>query len=153
KQLLIWHGEAINSLNPENGQSYWSVPLDTSFSMSIMAPRKDGDHLFAGGIMGKAALLKLDNEKPAAKDAWRGTVKTAVYRFNSTPFLEGGIMYGFDQGGQLRGVKLETGERLWETLAPISSERPLNSGTAFLVKNGDRFFLFSETGHLIIARL
>ena len=32
-------------------------------------------------------------------------------------------------------------------------ERPVNSGTAFLVKNGDRYFLFAETGHLIIARL
>ena len=27
------------------------------------------------------------------------------------------------------------------------------SGTAFLVKNGDRFFLFAETGDLIIAKL
>ena len=29
----------------------------------------------------------------------------------------------------------------------------MNSGTAFLVKNGDRFFLASESGHLIIAKL
>ena len=28
-----------------------------------------------------------------------------------------------------------------------------NAGTAFLVKNGDRFFLFSESGDLIIAKL
>ncbi len=29
----------------------------------------------------------------------------------------------------------------------------MSSGTAFLVKSGDRFFITSETGHLIIARL
>ena len=27
------------------------------------------------------------------------------------------------------------------------------SGTAFLVKNGDRYFLFNEKGELVIARL
>jgi len=53
-------------------------------------------------------------------------------------------------------VRLDTGERVWQTYRPVAGvddSRPVNSGTAFLVKNGDRFFLFSETGHLIIARL
>ena len=51
---------------------------------------------------------------------------------------------------------LENGERLWETNLPITGEtggKPVGSGTAFVVKNGDRFFLASETGHLIIAHL
>jgi len=51
-------------------------------------------------------------------------------------------------------VRLEDGQRLWQTFAPTmggTSRRPY--GTAFLVKHEDRFFLFSETGDLILARL
>ena len=60
---------------------------------------------------------------------------------------------------QLRAVELETGKRFWFTHKPvIGREEPEDykgafHGTAFVVKNGDRFFLFSETGDLIIAKL
>jgi hypothetical protein len=47
---------------------------------------------------------------------------------------------------------LETGERLWETFAPTSGQSE-RWGNAFIVKNGDRSFLFSEKGDLIIAKL
>ena len=56
--------------------------------------------------------------------------------------------------GSLRAVKLENGQRLWETFkATTGGERRAAHGTAFLTRNGDRFFLFSETGDLIVARL
>ena len=42
KQLLIWDADKLNSLNPETGKVYWSIPLKPSFEMSIMAPRKEG---------------------------------------------------------------------------------------------------------------
>jgi hypothetical protein len=58
-----------------------------------------------------------------------------------------------DQPGQLRCVKVETGERLWESVAPTTGNRPASSATAFLVKNSDRFVIMSDTGHLIMARL
>jgi outer membrane protein assembly factor BamB len=156
RQLLIWHGEALNSLDPETGKPYWSVPLQSYMGMAIMTPRKLGDYLFVGGAFGKAVLLKLDAGKPAVTEVWRGKNDTAVYPVNSTPFLEDGLMYGVDQPGQLRAVKLATGERLWETFQPLSEKknvRQVGSGTVFLVKNGDRFLLASETGHLLIAKL
>ncbi len=156
RQLLIWHAESINSLNPDTGTVYWTIPLDPAYGMAIMPPRQSGEFLFAGGIGFKAVLIRLAVDRPAATEVWRGTNKNAIYPVNSAPFLEDGLIYGIDQPGPLRGVKLDTGERLWETFRPVTgndTSRPVNSGTAFLVKNGDRFFLTSETGHLIIARL
>ena len=35
----------------------------------------------------------------------------------------------------------------------MSGRDAVSSGTAFLVKNGDRFFLFNEKGELVIAKL
>lgn len=155
KQLVIWHAQSINGLNPENGQVYWTSPLKPDYGMSIMTPQKHGDYLFASGIGNIAALLKLDSQKPAAQVVWRGTQNTAVFAANTTPIIdESGILYGVDcRGGQLRAMNLETGVRLWETLAPISGTRPRQHGTAFLVRNGDRYVIFSETGDLIFAKL
>ena len=40
RQLLIWHPESLNSLNPETGELYWSEKLQVDFGMSITAPQK-----------------------------------------------------------------------------------------------------------------
>ncbi len=154
RQLIVWDAEKINSLDPETGKVHWSIPLAANYDMSIMAPRQKGDHLYAGGIGGKGALLKLGKDRPTAEVAWTGKANRALYPINSTPIVEGEVMYGVDQNGALRGVLFETGERLWETFAPVAGgARPTNNGTAFLVKNGTHHFLFNEKGELIVAKL
>jgi outer membrane protein assembly factor BamB len=153
RQLLIWDAERINSLDPATGKGYWSVKLEAAFGMSIMGPRRHGDYLFAGAIGFHSVLLKLDRDKPAVTEVWRGKKGHSIYPVNSTPIIEDGILYGVDQPGPLMAVKLETGERLWETFEPVTGSGKANSGTAFLVKNGERFFIFNELGELVIAKL
>lgn len=155
KQLLVWHPQSLNSLNPATGKTYWSIALEPNYGMSVTAPRKEGEFLFASGIGNASALLKLASDKPDAEVIWRGTPKNAVYCSNSTPFLDAGMIYGADcQTGNLIGATMKDGERLWETLQPTSGgERRASHGTAFIVKQADRFFLFSETGDLILANL
>ena len=155
RQLIIWSSESLNSLNPETGSVYWTQPLKPDYGMSIMTPRKHGDLLFASGIGGVSATFKLNQDKPGAEVVWRGTNKTSVYAANTTPLIDGdGIIYGSDcMSGQFRAVKLETGERLWDSFAPTTNTRRGSHGTAFIVRNGDRYFLFSETGDLILAKL
>jgi outer membrane protein assembly factor BamB len=153
RQVIIWSSEAVNGLEPETGKVYWSVPLEPDFGMAIMAPQKFGNYLYAAGIDKKGMLLKLAANEPAAEVVWRGTKDNAVYPVNVTPLIEDGYIYGVCTESQLRCVKLENGERLWETMAPTLGNKRGRSGTAFLVKNGDRHFLFNEAGYLIIARL
>ena len=154
RQLVIWHAEAINSLDPQTGQVYWSVPLDANYAMGIATPRQLGQYLFAGGIVNKSALLRLGVAGPTAEVVWRGARGKGLGPVMVTPFLEGDYLYGVDGKGELRCVVLATGEQLWTTYAATTgSGRPEHSACAFLVKNGDRFFLASETGDLIIARL
>jgi hypothetical protein len=53
-------------------------------------------------------------------------------------------------------VRIATGERLWESWRPLAGKEesaPVYCGTAFVVKNGDRFFLFTEAGELVIAKM
>lgn len=155
RQLLIWHPEALNSLDPETGKVYWSQPLKPDFAMSVTAPRKHGDFLYASSIRNVAALFKLDKDKPGAEVVWKGDIKSAVNCSNSTPLIDGDMIYGTCcNSGALRGVDLATGARVWETLkATQGGERGMSHGTAFIVKQGDRFILFNEKGDLILARL
>jgi outer membrane protein assembly factor BamB len=171
-QVVIWHARAINGLEPLTGKLLWSFGLEPAFEMSIMAPRQSGDKLFAAGIGGAGAVLKLDPEswfiKPTVTPVWqevmvKGKEMTpkhrGLYPVNVTPFIEGGTIYGVDQPGMMRAVELNTGKKLWYTFKPVIGKEEsedfagAGSATAFIVKNGDRFFLFAETGELIIAKL
>lgn len=155
RQLIVWLPSQIHGLDPDTGKPYWSIDLKPDYGMSIMLPRHSGQYLFASGIGNVGALLKLASDQPAAEVLWRGKGNNAVYCANSTPLIEDGVLYGCDcRSGALTAVRLDTGDRLWETLAPTAGEgRKAGHGTAFLVRQADRYWLFSETGDLILARL
>ncbi len=159
-QLLLFHPTAVVSVDPMSGAKYWSVPLSPNYKMSIMAPQKSGDRLFVAGVGGAAVTLKFDPTKPTVTEEWRGDGKTdGVYPVNMTPFIDGTTVYAVDQPGMLRAIDLITGKRLWYTFDPVIEQnqdeayKGAGSGTAFIVKNGDRYFLFNEKGSLIIANL
>ena len=158
RELILWHPEAANSLDPETGQVYWSVPFKSRTGMSLATPRQLGDRLFFTAFYNGSLMLRLDSAKPAADTAWRTTKAgekdtTHLNAVMCTPFLEDGHIYGLCSYGQLRCVKMETGERLWETFQATTSGEPVRWANAFIVKNGARFFLFNEKGDLIIAKL
>jgi outer membrane protein assembly factor BamB len=153
RQLLIWHSEALVSLDPESGKTFWSEALKPNYGMSIMTPRKSGDYLYVGAIFNKGFLLKLAKDKPAAEVVWRGDREVGLYAKVGTPIVDGEYMYGVDMEGELRCVELATGKRLWSTFEPTTTNKKQNSGSAFLVKNNNRYFIFSETGNLFIAKL
>ncbi|VTS07484.1 PQQ-binding-like beta-propeller repeat protein [Tuwongella immobilis] len=153
RQLLIFHAEAIASLDPESGKAHWSVPFKPMYGMSILTPQVSNDLLFVGGIVSKGIMLKLAKDRPAAEVLWKGERDTALYPKTSSPLVDNGYLYGVDMDGELRCVNMETGERLWETNEPTTGGKKANSGTAFLVRNGDRLFLFGENGVLTIAKL
>jgi outer membrane protein assembly factor BamB len=154
RQLLIWDPENLNSLNPETGKVHWSVPLKPDFGMSCTAPRVSGDLLYASGIRTTAVTLRLGEDRPAAAEVWRGESRRGVFCSNSTPFLEEGTIYGVGcNQGELAAVDLATGKGLWQTFAATTGDRNAGHATAFLVKHGDRFFLFNDQGDLILATL
>ncbi len=150
QQLIIWSAESINSLNPETGAVYWSFPCAPNYGMSITAPRLEGEYLYACGIGSASILLKLDQDRPDAQVVWEGK----GFNTSFSPVLsQDGHLFGVDQGGKLRCINMLTGERRWETTQPVTGPRGANSGSAFIVENGDRYFIAGETGELTIARM
>jgi len=153
-QLLIWDAEHLNSLNPLTGEVYWSFPLVAEFGMAISAPQLSGKYLFASAIGPAGGLFELAQDRPGIREVWKGTRKSGVACANSTAFLRDGVVYGVDcHSGGLRAVDMRDGSWLWETFQPTTGTRRAGNATAFMVAHNDRFFLFSETGDLIIAKL
>jgi outer membrane protein assembly factor BamB len=152
RQLILVKPDAIVAVDPANGSEYWSMPYTADNGCVVMSPVVADGHLFAGGFNNKSVLLELADDKPGAEVVWHDKGKDAMSPINSQPFAADGVMYGVDQRGVLRAIDLVAGKQLWETAAPWG-ERPLRSGTAFLVRQGDRLWLLVDTGELIIGRV
>jgi outer membrane protein assembly factor BamB len=158
KQVILWQPEGVDSVDPETGHVYWSVPFKSRSGLTVSTPRFSGDSLFCTSFYNGSIMLHLDPTKPAAETAWRtlkGNEKDTTH-LNSiicTPFFDRGYIYGVCSYGQLRCLKAETGERVWETFQATTAGEPVRWANAFIIKNGTRFFLFNEGGDLIIANL
>jgi len=157
QQLIVWHPQALNALDPETGRVFWSQPCTVKAGMSITTPRRAGDYLLVSSFYNGSILMRLAPNEPKAALVWQGHSESEIetdglHCVFGTPFIEAGCIFGVCSYGQLRGLNLETGERLWSTCAPVAG-KPVRWGAAFLVKNGNRFFLWNELGDLIIARL
>ena len=63
------------------------------------------------------------------------------------------MLYGFHQDGTLFGIDFATGKRVWSSLEPLQSKRALRTGTAFIIKQANRYWLFTEQGDLVIAKM
>lgn len=152
RQLIICGPSAIRSLNPETGERYWTTPYEATSGSIIMTPVVVGDYLFVGGYQNKSLLLKLAADKPGVEVVAQNKAKHFLSPVNVQPIADGGVIYGVDSNGELMGVELPSGKRLFTTPDPIAA-KALNSGTAFLVKQGTRYWFFNERGEVVIAKL
>lgn len=158
RQLIVFHPEAVVSLDPSDGSQYWSIPFTPDFEMSIARPVVDGNLMYVSSIRTEALLIQLSEDRPEAKEVWRGAPKNAVHSGNSTPMFVDGVIYGTDcNDGDLVAVDSEDGSQLWTTFEATKpgEERYIRHGTAFLTRVGqsDRYLVMSETGDLLMARL
>jgi outer membrane protein assembly factor BamB len=157
RQLIVWHPEAVNGLDPDTGKVYWSYPIKPAVKagMTIPSPRRYGNQLFLTSFYNGSLMLRLDSDQPSV--VWQSKKVSemdtdGLHSVMATPLLEDGYIYSPCSYGQFRCLKADTGERIWETFEPTAG-KSMRWGNVFLVKNGSRSFLFSETGDLIITKL
>ncbi len=158
RQLLVWHPEALNALDPATGDVLWSVPWEIRAGLTIPMPRIDGDRLFLTAFYNGSLMLRLQPDGSRPEILWR-TMEASERRTThlnsimSTPVLHDGHIYGVCSYGQFRCLEMETGRRVWEDLTLAVRGDPVRWGNVFLTPHRDRFFLFNENGELLIARL
>ena len=157
RQLIIWHPEAVASLDVATGEVYWEQPVKAGYGMSVATPiLGDEGRLFVSSFYNGAMMLGLNQDRPASTVLWKSTsdseiMTEALHAVINTPVMQGDYVYGICSYGQLRALDARTGERLWETQA-VTRERA-RWASAFMVRNGDRYFINNDRGELIIATL
>jgi outer membrane protein assembly factor BamB len=153
RQLIIWHSDAVEALNPQTGKVYWSVPLRPTFGMSIGQPVAAGNRLFVMSFNRVSACIEVAADGQSAQIAWRGNTRRGAGGVHNTAFLADGHLYACGNGGNFICARLADGERIWSTFAPAAGERPASWANVFTVRQGNRYFLANDFGELIIARL
>jgi len=156
RQLIIWDPRYLNSLNPATGEIYWQEAFDVGSGMSVTTPVFGGQGLLVSQFYKGSMMVDLASDQPTATVRWRGSSRSempdktdGLHSLITTPIIDGDTIYGVGSYGELRALDAETGERLW-----VSDQmtRQGRWGTAFMVKNGDRYFVNNDAGDLIIAR-
>ncbi len=159
RQLIVFQPKAISSLDPATGKIRWEVPHTVEMGMTVPTPVRSGPYLFVTSQWGGARMLKLAESGAAATVLWSGPgesdreypMPNSLNAVISTPVIQGEYLYSLDNFGILHCVELATGKHVWES-RDVLKERAMY-GTAFFVRNGDRYFINTDRGELVIARL
>jgi len=154
--LVAWTGHRIVGLDPATGRLLWSHPFEPAQMVhNIASPVFHEGYLFLSGFFDGSLLLKIHPNAFSVEELWRrrgrnATRTEALHCCISTPLLAGEHIYGIDSHGQLRCLDRATGVRRWENLEVVPQAR---WSTAHLVRNGEKVWMFTERGELIVARL
>jgi hypothetical protein len=162
RQLIVWHSDAVNGLDPATGKVYWTQPYPAEGepqrqAVPIATVRRYNDLLFVTSFYHGPMMLKLTDDRPAATVIWKDKTKkptkpVGLHCLMPSPVLKDGYIYGVCANGELRCCAMDTGDQLWETYAATGGKKT-DCGTAFLIPQGDRFILFNDHGELILANL
>ena len=157
KFLIIWTPDSVNALNPRTGKVVWTIPWQLRYGLSVSTPQLADNILFLSSFYnGSMALKMIPNKEPEI--IWK-TEKVSEKRTQhlngimNTAVITEGHIYGACSYGEFRCLNLESGKRIWDSLDPVGLERPSRWGTVFVTPHKDRFFLFSETGDLALAKI
>ena len=156
--VLAWTAHWLAGLEPETGKVLWkhaykpknmilNVPdpvLDEANRRIFLTAFYDGAHLFG---------VKTDDAAPEL--LWQRTGvserKTdALHSIFMTPFIRDGHVYGIDSYGEMRCLNLANGDRVWEDTSLLANGR---WATAHFVQQGERTWITTEKGEIVIARL
>ena len=149
------------SLDPVSGALYWEQPVVAGAGMAIATPVKGGDYLLVSQLYNGSTMMRLNQDRPAATMLWQGQSRSpdrpeGLHTTIGSPIIIGDYFYGLGVNGEIRGLDARTGERVWENVEMNAEARAqwgvVRWGTAFMVRQGDRYFLNSDEGNLIIAR-
>jgi outer membrane protein assembly factor BamB len=145
----------VSSLDPETGETIWQVPYRVRAGLSIATPRKSGNRLFVASFYNGPRMIEVADDGASAEIVWSGKSDSeintdGIHPIMCTPWFDGKNIYSICSYGQLRCLDASNGDRLWETFEATGKGRWWN---AFIVPQGNRFFIHNEQGDLIIARL
>ena len=147
RQVIVWTGQSVTSLNPATGETYWAEPMTTSNNDDSATPVVEGNRLLVSGVM-----FELDPDRPTASVVWPASrvISKRVLSNTSSPFLRDGYIYSARTAGGLVCLAAATGKELWKVTTVME---PKNGDSIDLTMSGTTGFLFTDRGDIILAQL
>ncbi|WP_428307581.1 PQQ-binding-like beta-propeller repeat protein [Lacipirellula sp.] len=160
RQLIVWHASHVSSLDPATGAVLWEVPFPLQAALCVATPRQVGNRLFVTAFYEGPMMLDLGADGVTPTVLWttgkgnNDLKNDSIHSIMPTPIFTEDYVYGISSYGQLRCLKADNGEMVWETLDATGKGRWWN---AFLIPHGEmsgqRVYIANEQGELITAEL
>ena len=156
--IVIALGFRLVAFDPADGALRWSHDQQkSSWPIAIPAPVVQGNLMFFSTAAAGSFLFRLSDDRPAIEVVWeRGRRPRTVDTLTPVipdPLVMNGLVIGVQTDGELRCLDLMTGKRLWETIEPMPKAWHATMHLVRAGETGDRAWIFTEHGHLILARL
>ncbi len=156
--VLVWTASWLAALDPVAGVAIWQIPYrHTRMIINVADPVVDeaGARILLSSFYDGSYLFGLGPGSAAPELRWRragvSERKTdALHSIIMTPLLRGDHVYGIDSYGEMRCLDLGAGDRVWEDTSLLPHGR---WATAHFVQQGDRTWITTERGEVVIARL
>jgi outer membrane protein assembly factor BamB len=157
-QLLCWSETWLSALDPMTGEVLWQAEFVLAPGqprMNVASPVVSGNRVVLSSLFDGIMAFEVAADGGSAAALWRHCGPNerdtrGLHATITTPLIRDRHIYGVDSYGQFRGLRLDTGERVWEDLTVVPQER---WATAHLVENGETLWIFSENGDLVTAEV
>ncbi len=153
---VCWTGASVTGLDPKTGKVFWRVPMASrNMPIGVPTPITDGEHLLVSSFYDGSLMIALDKTRPMASKQWHRVGADekntdALHCMIGTPLFKDGFLYGVDSYGELRCLRIDNGDRVWEDQTAVPRNR---WGTIHIIQHNDREIMFNEQGELLFATL
>lgn len=151
KQLICWGPNRIMSLPAGKGKSFWEIPYEVKYGVSITKPIFHHGIIMVSGYWEGTRAIALGGKSDEAKLLWsdelnlRGLMSQALCR--------NGVCYLLDRSHGLTAFVLKTGKILWRDNHQITAaSRNPHASLVWSQSKGDAFALNAE-GELVYFSL
>lgn len=156
--IVMALGFRLVAFEPADGTLRWSHEQPkSSWPIAIPAPVLVGDLMFYSNAHAGSYLFRLARDRPAIEVVWergrRPRTDDTLHPVIPDPLVMNGLVIGVQTDGELRCLDLMTGKRQWETIAPMPKAWHATMHLVRAGDTGDRAWIFTEEGNLILARL
>lgn len=156
--IVMALGFRLVAFDPADGTLRWSHEQPkSSWPIAIPAPVVVGDLMFYSNAHAGSYLFRLARDRPAVDVVWergrRPRTEDTLHPVIPDPLVMNGLVIGVQTDGELRCLDLMTGKRQWETIEAMPKAWHATMHLVRAGETGDRAWIFTEEGNLILARL
>jgi outer membrane protein assembly factor BamB len=148
RQLIVWTPQAVTSLDPATGRTWWREPREARRDFTAACPAFQDGLLFAGFTM-----FRLRPDKPDATVLWPAANTSYTRRIlsqTSVPLIREGHVFSDKSYGHFVCLDALTGQPVWQS-EEVTDKK--NGAAQQLFPNGNSTLIFTNEGNLIRARL